>query len=137
CGRVEEAVRVVDAEPGHLALLDEPKDQAMGLVEDFGTLDTHPGEAVDVEEATVVDLLGGDAPEGQTVGLVIEHPLQVVEVVWLAAPGIVLDQRGPESRAESSGLLVQREEAPPGRPALPASFGDAGQLRVVARREVA
>ena len=47
-------------------------------------LDADRRQVVDVEEAPVVDLLGGDAPEAQAVGLVAQQRLERVEAARIA-----------------------------------------------------
>ena len=72
---------MIDAQPGDLA----GAQQLEGFVVDGGEhlrlLDANGGEVVDVEEAPVVDLLGGHAPERQAVRLIGEQCFQPVEAV--------------------------------------------------------
>src|SRR5262249_60243409 len=65
---VERAGGVVDAQPGDLALAPRAQDQLVGGGGDPLLLHAQGGQLVDVEEPPVVDLVGGDAPEGQAVG---------------------------------------------------------------------
>src|SRR6185437_7535461 len=51
----------------------------MDGVEDPGVLGPQAGELRDVEEAAVVDLLRSDPPVGQTIDLLLEQGVQVVE----------------------------------------------------------
>ena len=68
--RVVEAVGVVDAQPVELPLRQQPEDQAVGGLEDVLTLHAEGGQVVDVEEPSIIDLVGGHPPEGQAIALV-------------------------------------------------------------------
>ncbi len=57
----------------------------MRLAEHGRELHADGGQLVDVEEAAVVDLLGGDAPVRETVRLLVEQPVEVVEAPRVAA----------------------------------------------------
>ena len=54
--------------------------------EQFGQFDAQPGEVVDVEKPAVVDLLGGDPPAGEAIGLRFEEPMQAAEAGRPAGP---------------------------------------------------
>ena len=51
-------------------------DQAMGGIEGARVLDANAGEIVDVEEAPVVDLAAGDAPERDAIVLALQQAVQ-------------------------------------------------------------
>ena len=68
-----EPVGVIDAQPVDRAALDQPDDERVRRVEHLGELDADGGERVDVEEAAVVELLGGDLPPRDAVVLTIEE----------------------------------------------------------------
>jgi hypothetical protein len=67
--RIGEAVGMVDAQAVRLALRDELHHAPMRRREDVLALGAQAGEIVDVEEAAVVDVVGGHAPEREAVGL--------------------------------------------------------------------
>ncbi len=58
---VEQAVDMVDAQPVEHAATEETEHESMRAVEDLGDLHADAGKVVDVEEAAVVDVVGGDA----------------------------------------------------------------------------
>ncbi len=64
---------MVDAQAVDLAAGDEIEHQPVRRVEHLGALHAQRGQLVDVEEAAVVDLVGGDAPVGQPVGLLLDQ----------------------------------------------------------------
>ena len=66
-------------------------------LEDLRVLDAKARQAVDVEEAAVVDVARGDAPIGQPVGLRFEDPVQRGEA--LRAPGAPLTRERARSIA--------------------------------------
>src|SRR5512143_2565890 len=70
---------MVDPEPDDLPLADEPQDEPVRLVEDAFVLHPDGGEAVDVEEAAVVDLLSRHAPVRQAIGLRVEEAVEQIE----------------------------------------------------------
>jgi hypothetical protein len=70
---------MVDPEPGHPSRADEPEDEAVRLGEDFGVLHANDGQLVDVEEATVVDLLAGHPPESEPVRLLAQELVEQIE----------------------------------------------------------
>ena len=52
------------------------RDQPVRRLEHGAVLDLHAGEIGDLEEAPVVDLVGGDAPERQPVVLLLEQAME-------------------------------------------------------------
>jgi len=93
---------VIDAQPLDLALTDQPQQQPVGIEEDVGVLHAHRGQLRDVEEATVVDLLGGDTPEAQPIRLLFDKRVQTVEAGRLAGATIELSQRAVEAGAKDT-----------------------------------
>ena len=91
---VVEAVGVIDAEAVNVAFADEFEEFAVDGVEDGGIFDADGGEFVDVEEAAVVDLVGGDAPEAEAVGLVREDAFEEVEAAGVAALAVGANKDG-------------------------------------------
>ena len=82
--RVEHAVAVVDAQPGHLLLRQQLADQAVRLGKDLRRLHAQADQVVHVEEAAVVDLLRRSAPVGQPVWLHVQELMQRIEAVRIA-----------------------------------------------------
>ena len=89
--RAGEAIDVVDADAIDEALLIQAEDRAVGVLEHFRHLDADAGEAVHVEEAAPVDLVGGGAPPGQAIGLAFE---QAVEALLALGRGRVVGAEG-------------------------------------------
>ena len=58
---VEQAVDMVDAQPVHRAVGQQAEGKPVDVVEHLGQLHAQAGEVVDVEEAAIVDVVGGDA----------------------------------------------------------------------------
>ena len=67
--RIVEAVDVIDAQPGDLSLGDQLQRSPIARLKDLRILDAHADEVRDIEKASVVDLLAGDAPVGKPVPL--------------------------------------------------------------------
>ena len=72
---------MVDAQAVDAALAHEAEDRLVRAGEDLGFLDAQPGEAVDVEEAAIVDVARRDAPMGEPVGLRLEDAMQRPEAL--------------------------------------------------------
>jgi len=66
---IVETVHVVYSDPGNHLLPDQPEQKSVGLLEDRRILHPDGGEPVDVEEPSIVDLLGRHSPIGKTVDL--------------------------------------------------------------------
>ena len=111
-GRVHQAVDVVDAQARHLAGAQQLERLVVDGIQHVGQLDADGGQVVDVEEAAVVDLLGGDAPEAQAVGLIGEQRLQAVEAARV--PLVAVDRREAALQRVAHGGAArhQRVEAP-------------------------
>ena len=88
--RIVEPVRVIDAQPVDLAGRGELEEELVRRVEHRLFLHPERGEVVDVKEAAVVDLVGGDAPEREPVRLRFEQLVQALERVRRA--GLAVDQ---------------------------------------------
>src|SRR6266481_2423163 len=71
--RIVQAVRMVDSHPIHVTLADEIEHQRVHRRKYFGILHPDCSQVVDVEEATVVDLIGGHTPETQAISLSFEQ----------------------------------------------------------------
>jgi hypothetical protein len=78
-GRSVESVGVVDAESGDPPGPDETKDEPMSLGEDVRVLHADGRELIDVEEASVVDLLPGHPPKCDPVSLLGQQLVEEVE----------------------------------------------------------
>ena len=63
----EQAVDVIDPQPGRRAAREQLQHEPVHLVEDHGVFNSHGGKLIDVEETPVVDFLGRDVPVGQPV----------------------------------------------------------------------
>ncbi|OUD82784.1 hypothetical protein CMMCAS02_07640 [Clavibacter michiganensis subsp. michiganensis] len=103
---VEQAVRVVDAEPVGEALAEPARDLPVRLLEDARQLDADARERVDREEAAVVELGVGAAPVDQLVGLALVHR---------AGVRVVLGRAGRDGEAlvvvaELDGAVVAAHE---------------------------
>ena len=82
--RVGQAVNVIDAQPVHQALFNQLEYFAVGGIEDPGALNAQTREFVDIKEAAPVDVVGGSAPAGQSVGLTLEQLVQAGKTLGVA-----------------------------------------------------
>ena len=79
--------------------------------EDLGQLHADGRQLVDVEEAAVVDFLGGDPPEGQPVGLPLDQAVQQVETARVAGRAVERPHRGVDGRRGRRDWRAQGGEA--------------------------
>ena len=72
----------------------------------------HPerGEAIDIEEAPVVDVVGGHAPECETIELRLDERVQCIEARWVARNPVQLAYLGFDKAQDSGLLLAERGE---------------------------
>ena len=108
--RVEQPVDVIDPEAVDLAAFEHLQYARVGVLEHRRELHAQAGEVVDVEEAPVVDLVLGDAEEGDAPEL---RGDQAVELAPVAVEGG--DARA-RSRERASGSLQARSASSALRP---------------------
>ena len=75
----------------------------MGFLKDDGKLHPDRRQMVDIEEAAIIDLIGGHPPEGRPVGLGAEQFVQQVEAAGVSHGAV----EGPHrlfNAARTSGL---------------------------------
>jgi len=77
-GRVVQAVGVVDAQAVDHATCGQVERHALCGLEYRRVFNAHCRELVDVEEAPVVDLVGGDAPESEAIRLRVKQLVQCI-----------------------------------------------------------
>ena len=79
--RVSQPVDMVDAQSLDEPSVDQIEDQRVGAFEHRRMFDPHAGEAVDVEETTIVHVTRRDAPIGQPIALAFEQPVHRAEAL--------------------------------------------------------
>jgi hypothetical protein len=84
--RVEQPVDMIDAQPLHIATLNQRQDQAVRDIEQFRLFDAQSGEVVDVEKPAVIDLVGRDMPVGDAKALHLQQTVQPPPARWAARP---------------------------------------------------
>ncbi len=111
--RIEQPVGVVDAQAVHLPPGEELEGERVGLLEDVEVLDTDGGEAVDVEEAPVVDLLPCHPPVRQPVrDVALEEAIQRVEAARIARVAVQPLEVRPEVLGDHRRAVDQRSQPP-------------------------
>ena len=81
---IEQAVGMVNANPGNQPFLDQFKWDAVNGGEYVGVFYPDRGQVVDVEKTAVVDFVGRDPPKAQTIGLIVEQASPGIETVGIA-----------------------------------------------------
>jgi len=144
--RIVETVGVVDTQPLHQSLVGQRQHQAVAGLERFGIFHAHRGQIVLVEETAVVDLVGGDAPVGQAVGLRLDQRVQRVEALVVARRAVVGDPAVGavecgnglrQMRGDRRHGGAQRGQAPLVHFLVASAFGDLLRRGLVARRQMA
>ncbi len=111
-GGIVEAVGVIEAQAVEAPLFDQAKEELVGVVEDAVLLHAHGGEIVDLEEATIVDLLGGHAPEAQAIALLAQERVEGVEAPRIAVLPVHLGDGGVDGLAHLIAGPTGLVEAP-------------------------
>ena len=70
---------MVDAQSGHVASRKQLENELMSRFEHLRNFHSDCGEVVDVEEAPIVDFLGGGTPIAKPIYLSVEQIVQSVE----------------------------------------------------------
>ena len=79
---------MVDAKSVEFPLSDKVQDQLVRLVEDLFVLGAKRSEIVDIEEATVIDVIGGNAPLGEAIRLGLDEFMQSVETTGIIGSAV-------------------------------------------------
>src|SRR5205085_5831153 len=93
-------------------LAHEPEDDLVYGREDGALFDAHGREVVHVEEAPVVYLVGGDAPEAQSVSLLAYQSFEQVEALGSARFAVEALQRFVYRGAHLVALLDEVRQTP-------------------------
>ena len=98
----------------------------------------HPqrGEVVDVEEATVIDLVRGHPPEGGAVALGLDQQVQALRVGGVAFGAVVLPQTLAEVPGDVRGLLAEPRQMLFVMPRVPLALHAALRVGLGAGRQV-
>ena len=108
-----EPVDVIDAKTGDQSLLGQPERELVHRSKDHRIFDPDGGQIVDVEEATVVDLVGRDAPRTQPVSLIYEQRRPVRRSLQRRRAGRAGRQHALEGVAEMRIMFEQRGDPSP------------------------
>jgi hypothetical protein len=73
--RIQQTIDMVNTEPCYQSLLEQSEREPMDCVENFRLLDPNSCQLVNVEEAAIINLVGGDVPEAQAISLLLQEPL--------------------------------------------------------------
>ena len=106
--RREEAVDVIDAQPGRRASRQELEHELVDLVEHGRVFDPQRRELVHVEEPAVIDFFRGHVPVGQSVRLLVEQRVETVERARLALDAVEGGERAIDRVAETGMVRGER-----------------------------
>ena len=102
---------MVDANPVDAPVAQQLECKRMGPFEHLGIFHAERGQLVDVEEPAVVDLLGGDSPVRQSIGLRGEQRVQAVEAPRIVFHAIERGHRALNVREDGRRGRRQPREA--------------------------
>src|SRR5262249_30888902 len=91
---IEQSIDMIEPDAMQSVRRDQPADEAMRDLEQRRGIHPDAGKIVDIEEPTVVDLVGRDAPEGQAISLAFEQTVELVEALRVAMPAVESLYRG-------------------------------------------
>ena len=83
---------MVQTQAVYLALGQKVKNKTMGGIEYCWLFDTHAREVIDIEEAAVVDLVGGNAPVRKPIALKLDQIVQLVETDGISSAAVEFGQ---------------------------------------------
>ena len=106
CG-IQQAVRMIDAQPFHQALRQPAPQQLVGLGKNAGVFHAQAHQVIDVEEAPVIDFLRRNAPVRQPVWLRLQYAVQRIKGAALAGIAVHLAQRALHNSRHLHGMLGQ------------------------------
>ncbi len=109
----------------------------MDLVEDVRIFHAHRGELVHIEEPAVVDLFRRNAPVRETVGLVVQQPVEQVEAARIARDSVESLDAGIDEGRDPAAALGERREPPLDDLFFARTRGDRFGVSRIPRREVA
>ena len=132
-----EAVDVIDAQTGDRAAAHELERETVDLLEDERIFHAQRGELVDVEEAAVVDLFGGDAPVREAVRLQVQQPVERVEAARLPGAAVQPADAALDQIADAAAGGGERREAPLDDLLLARAHRHRRGITIAARRQVA
>src|SRR5258708_36735493 len=88
---------MIDPHSRYVAFAHEIEHQRVHRRKYFGILYPDCSQIVDIEEATVVDLVSGNTPETQAIRLIGEHALQCIKAARVAFASVHVVQRGTQT----------------------------------------
>src|SRR5581483_4629439 len=86
---------------------DELEHEAVCRLEYRLVLHAQCRKIVDVEEAAVIDLVRGNAPVREPVGLILEQPMQGIEGRRVAGRAVEIAHRGLDCSPETRGACAE------------------------------
>ncbi|MDT4870195.1 hypothetical protein FQZ97_1052620 [compost metagenome] len=129
--RIGQAIDVVDAQAVHQAPFDQLEDLGMGGLEDLLALHPQAAQFIDIEEAPPVDVIGGGAPAGDTVGLAFQQPMQALQpglaVAAVQRQAALQGQRVALVAGQLGQALLQLDSVAPGIPRVAQAVEALGQ----------
>lgn len=105
--RIEQPVGMVDAQAVHPLRVEQLEDQAVRRLEDLRLLHAQRRQLVDVEEVPVVDLVAGNAPVGEPVGLRADDGIERIDAGAIVRAAVQQRERGVDRVAERGVPLHQ------------------------------
>ena len=86
---IAQAVDMVEPQSLQLAIGDQPLHQPMRGLEGAGLLDAQARQRIDVEEAAIVDVAGGEPPVAEPVMLALQQMMQRQRLVVAVGAGAI------------------------------------------------
>ena len=109
--RVVESIDVIDAKAVHEPFAQQLEHEAVDTVEHGRIFHTDRGQLVDVEKTPVVDLLRGDPPMREPIGLLGEQRVEPVEAPGIATGAVEQCDQPLDVPADGGRFAGQRSKA--------------------------
>jgi len=81
----------------------------MDRLENFRLLDPNRRQFVDIEEASIINRVGGDVPEARSKGLVLKQLFKPIEAAGVAFDAVNFLKRCVNSRSDNAAVFGQRQ----------------------------
>ena len=117
--RVEQTIWVVDAQASHLPCTEQSEHDGVHGPEDLGLFDANRRQLVDIEEASIVDLIRRHPPIAKTIRLMCQERLELVKAMRVATPAVHGRNGVFNGLAHRGAGLSQIPQAPLGNLFLP------------------
>ena len=92
-GRIKQSIQVIESQPDDFPFANQTQDEFVGGREEGRLLHAHADQVIDIEEASVIDLVRGGSPIREAIGKGLQQLVKAVKSARLARLAIDGSQR--------------------------------------------